>query len=66
MKNILINWKTTLAGIIAILIQVGPILFPTVITPAIANTISIIATSLGIVVAKDGNVTGAGKTAVAK
>lgn len=58
MKNLLANWKTTLAGGIALLIQIGPILWPKVITPATANTISLLAASLGIVVAKDGNVTG--------
>jgi hypothetical protein len=66
MKNLLTNWKTTLAGAIALLIQLGPVLFPKYITPAVANTISIIAGSLGIVVAKDGNVTGGNTTQPSK
>lgn len=65
-KNIAANWKTTLAGIVALVIQIGPILWPTVITPAIANTISTIAVSLGVVAAKDGNVTGGTTTQPSK
>jgi hypothetical protein len=66
MKNLTINWKTTLVGVIVFIIQVGPILLPNVITHELANTISAVAAALGLVVAKDGNVTGAGPTAVAK
>lgn len=58
MNNLLKNWKTTLAGVIALVIQLGPVLLPKYITPSVANTISVIAGSLGIIVAKDGNVTG--------
>lgn len=63
MKNLLVNWKTTLAGIIALIIQLGPVLFPQYITPTVANTISVIAGGLGIIVAKDGNVSGIGTKA---
>ena len=52
------NWKTTLAGIVAIVIQLGPIVAPKYITPVVANTISTIAASLGLMTAKDFNVTG--------
>lgn len=58
MQTLLTNWKTTLAGLIALVIQVGPVLWPTVITPATANTITAVAVSLGIIAAKDSNVTG--------
>lgn len=51
------NWKTTIAGIIAIIIQVGPIIWPRYITPSVANTISTIAAALGLIAAKDSNVT---------
>jgi len=62
-KNFSINWKTTLAGAIAIFVQIGPVLFPKTITPRIANTISVIAVAVGLGVAKDANVTGVGATA---
>lgn len=52
------NWKTTLGGAIAILVQFGPILFPKYISEAVANSISTIAASLGLIAAKDHNVTG--------
>lgn len=52
------SWKTTLAGAIAIFIQLGPVLFPKYITPQIANTISTTAGALGLLAAKDSNVTG--------
>lgn len=58
MKNLLKNWKTTLAGVIAIVVQVGPVLLPKYITPTVANSISVIAGSMGVIAAKDGNVTG--------
>lgn len=58
MKSLTINWKTTLAGAVALLIQLGPVLLPKYITPTVANTITVIATSLGLIVAKDKNVTG--------
>jgi len=66
MKNLTLNWKTTLGGAVAILIQIGPILFPKTITPQVANSISALAVALGLVAAKDGNVTGAGSSAKAK
>jgi hypothetical protein len=66
MKSLLANWKTTLAGVIALVIQIGPVLWPTVITPAVANTISVISASIGVVVAKDGNVTGGTTTQPSK
>lgn len=52
------NWKTTLGGVVAIVVQFGPVFFPKYINEAVANTISTIAVSLGLAVAKDHNVTG--------
>lgn len=58
MNTLLANWKTSLAGLIALVIQIGPLVAPKYITPAVANTISVIAGALGLIVAKDKNVTG--------
>lgn len=52
------NWKTTLAGVVAIVIQFGALVAPKLITENVANTISVIATALGVTLAKDHNVTG--------
>lgn len=52
------NWKTTLSGIVILLLQVGPTLFPQYITPSVANVISGVAVALGLLAAKDSNVTG--------
>ena len=51
-----INWKTMLAGAIALLPQLLALL--NVLDPVLANKISIIAAALGLTVAKDFNVTG--------
>ena len=61
MSTLLKNWKTTLAGLIALLIQIGPIVAPKIITQSVANEISLVAGALGLVVSKDGNVTGVTK-----
>ncbi len=66
MKSLLINWKTTLAGIIGLVIQLGPVLYPTIITTQVANTITAIAVACGVIVAKDGNVTGGTTTQPSK
>jgi hypothetical protein len=50
------NWKTTLAGLIGILTMVGT--STGVISKEVAGAIVTIATSLGLLAAKDGNVTG--------
>lgn len=52
------NWKTTLGAVVAIVIQFGPLVFPKYINETTANTISLIAASLGLIQAKDHNVTG--------
>ena len=51
-----INWKTTLAAILAALPQLLALL--NVIDPILANKISIILIALGLLHAKDNNVTG--------
>ena len=53
------NWKTALAGLIGIAVQILPQLG--VIDQQTANAISVIAASLGLVAAKDSNVTGGTK-----
>lgn len=63
MKNLKINWKTTAAGVGLIILVVAHVLFPATITAAVmASGISIMA-GLGLVAAKDGNVTGVGAAA---
>jgi len=51
-----INWKTTLAAVLAALPQVLGLL--NVLDPVLANKISIILIALGLLHAKDNNVTG--------
>lgn len=63
MKNLSINWRTTLAAVIAVAVQILPVLFPTIITPTIANSISVLAGAAGLIAAKDGVVTGIGAQA---
>lgn len=52
------NWKTTLGGVFAIIIQGGPIFFPKYISHDMANAISAISVAAGLTQAKDHNVTG--------
>ena len=59
MGNIFKNWKTTVAAIIMLGVQVLPQLG--VIDQNVANAISTIAGALGLVSAKDHNVTGGTK-----
>lgn len=59
MKSLTKNWKTTAAGLIGLL-TVGA-LSQHWITPETAAAIATLSTSLGLVVAKDGNVTGGTK-----
>jgi hypothetical protein len=56
MKNILKNWKTTLAGVIL----AGTSLATSMryITPEVAQSILVVTASLGFVLAKDNNQTG--------
>ena len=55
------SWKTGLAGILAILPQLLHFFWPNVITDVVANTISGLFVSLGLIAAKDSNVTGGTK-----
>lgn len=52
------NWKTSVAGILAVLPQVLHLLFPNFINDATANAISIVIAASGLVVSKDFNVSG--------
>lgn len=63
MKNLSINWKTTLAGGIIFLCFVGHVLFPTVVTDAVTTGTLAVAGSFGLLTAKDGDVTGIGPNA---
>lgn len=52
------NWKTTLAGVLAILPGAAHMLFPNVVTVEVASAITTILVAAGLIVAKDSNVTG--------
>lgn len=59
MKNFLKNWKTTSAGILAIVGAVVSIAFAPVVTPVIITAAATgLLTGIGLIFAKDGNVTG--------
>lgn len=55
------NWKTGLAGILAVLPQLLHYFWPTIITSETAYAISGVLVSLGLIAAKDSNVTGGTK-----
>lgn len=56
MKNILINWKTTLAAVVGILTLVGA--STGVLNPVQVAAINALANAFGFLSAKDANVTG--------
>jgi len=56
------SWKTGLAGVLSILPQLLVLIFPNIITHDVANTISGLMVSLGLIAAKDSNVTGGTKS----
>ena len=55
------NWKTTFAGVFAIVPVILHALFPTVVTVEVAASITSVFISLGLIAAKDSNVTGGTK-----
>lgn len=58
----MINWKTTISGLIAIGLQVAAIWAPNVMgNPKVLQTIQIAAIGTGLAAAKDNNVTGGTK-----
>lgn len=58
----MINWKTTVAGIIAIGLQIASIWAPGVMgNPKVIQSIQIASLAGGLVAAKDNNVTGGTK-----
>lgn len=59
MKNLASNWKTTLAGVINLIVLIGST--TGYLTVAQATSIAGVATSFGLLAAKDGNVTGGTK-----
>lgn len=56
------SWKTGLAGILAIVPIILHALLPNVITSEVATTITSLFVGLGLIAAKDSNVTGGTKT----
>jgi hypothetical protein len=58
MKSLTANWKTTAAGIIALAITAIKIFYPSVLTTEAYTAILGVLGGLGLVAAKDGNVTG--------
>jgi len=55
------SWKTGLAGILAIVPVVLHALFPEVVTMEVASAITSLFVGLGLIAAKDSNVTGGTK-----
>ena len=58
MKSLTANWKTTLTGVIALIIAGIKIFDPSLMSTEVFTTIMTVLTGLGFVAAKDGNVTG--------
>ena len=52
------SWKTTLAGVLAILPTILHLIFPKLVTVEVAASLTALFLSLGLIAAKDGNVTG--------
>ena len=52
------SWKTTASGIASILPQVLHAIYPTIVTAEVANGLSAFFVAVGLIAAKDGNVTG--------
>jgi len=52
------NWKTTFAGVFAIIPTVLHAIFPQVVTVEVAAAITSLFIGLGLIAAKDHNVTG--------
>jgi hypothetical protein len=52
------NWKTTLAGALALALVISHAIWPAVMTTELATGISSVLVAAGLLVAKDGNVTG--------
>jgi uncharacterized membrane protein len=52
------SWKTTLAGVLSIAPQLLHTFYPTVVTAEVANSLTGLFVALGLIAAKDGNVTG--------
>ena len=61
MKNLLINWKTTLSGVLLLAIAVMTVMGKITHDQALAITATL--GGLGLIVAKDGNVHGIGPNA---
>ena len=55
------SWKTGLAGILALIPTILHAVFPQVVTTEVAVSITSVLISLGLIAAKDSNVTGGTK-----
>jgi len=49
----MVNWRTTLAGLIAIGLQITSIWAPNALTPKVTQTVQIASIAAGLVAAKD-------------
>jgi len=64
MKNFFTNWKTTSFGILAIVGGIVALVFaPAITAPIIMGSATSIVTGVGLIFAKDGDVTGGTKPA---
>jgi hypothetical protein len=52
------SWKTSASGVVVVILQLLPLLFPTVVTHDVANALTALAVAVGLINAKDSNVTG--------
>lgn len=52
------SWKTTLSGVLSIAPQILHIVYPNIVTEEVANSLTAVFVALGLIAAKDGNVTG--------
>ena len=52
------SWKTTLAGVLAILPTILHLIFPKLVTVEVAASLTTLFLSLGLIAAEDGKVTG--------
>ena len=58
MNTILKSWKTTLAGVLSVVLAGVTIKYPAIFTPELDSVIVAVLAGFGLIVSKDGNVTG--------
>jgi hypothetical protein len=52
------NWKTSLAGVLAVVLAGLAVTYPKVFTPELVSIIISVLAGFGLIIAKDNNVTG--------